>query len=59
LNTSGTEYLAFIPKEHMFRAIFQDPITHDNIPVTREVYAAIIVGVITQAAGYSKLYSFI
>jgi hypothetical protein len=51
LNTSGTEYLAFIPKEHMFRAIFQDPITHDNIPVTREVYAAIIVGVKTQAAG--------
>jgi hypothetical protein len=51
LNASGAEYLAFTPKEHMFRATFWDPITQENIPITREVYAAIIAGVKTQAAG--------
>ena len=51
LNASSGEYLAFIPKEHMFRATFRDPITHDNILVTCEVYAVIIAGIKTQVVG--------
>jgi hypothetical protein len=51
LNDSGVEYLAFEPKEHSFRATYRDPITQDNIPMTREIYVAIVAGVKTQATG--------
>jgi hypothetical protein len=51
LNAFGAKYLAFTPKEYMFRTTFRDPITHDNILVTREVFAAIFAGVKTQVPG--------
>jgi hypothetical protein len=51
LNALGVEYLAFEPKEHSFRATYRDPITQDNIPMTREIYVAIVAGVKTQATG--------
>lgn len=51
LNALRVEYLAFEPKEYNFRATYRDPITQDNIPVTREIYIAIIVGVKTQVTG--------
>jgi hypothetical protein len=49
LNTSGVEYLAFVPKDHTIWATYRDLVTMDSIPVIREVYAAIIDLVKSQA----------
>jgi hypothetical protein len=49
LNAARLEYLAFEPPSHSIRAIYIDPMTKDSMPVTKEVFAAIIIQVKAQA----------
>jgi hypothetical protein len=49
LNASRVEYLCFSPKDHSIKATFRDLVTNQAIPVTREVFSAIIDSVKTQA----------
>jgi hypothetical protein len=52
LNASGIEYLCFEPKEgQLIRATYRDPVTRDNVPVSRDVFAVIISQVELQATG--------
>jgi hypothetical protein len=49
LNAARLEYLAFESPGHSIRAIYKDPMTKDSMPVTREVFAALIIQVKAQA----------
>jgi hypothetical protein len=52
LNASGVEYLCFEPKEgQLIRATYRDPVTRDNILVSRDVFAVIISQVELQVTG--------
>jgi hypothetical protein len=50
LNASAVEFLSFEPKDYSIPACFKDPVTKSEVPVTREVYSAIIDSVKEQAS---------
>ena len=51
LNASGIEFLSFELKGHSVRAIFKDLVKKATYPVTRDVYACIVVGMKVQVSG--------
>jgi hypothetical protein len=60
LNMEGMEFLSFEPRAgHSMQAMYRDPITKDKIPITQDIFAALVDRMKSQAAGKSSCPSWL